>query len=191
MGLFAFGNPPYGLEDVKVATNNLNGTYGQNFDVPSVQMLQAQFTTASADLEGDDRITATAARIIKGQVTFRMGGVNLEVLAVLLGQSIASSGGVGISAYRFIDIANVNLPQWGIIGRADAAEGGGDTHIWAPRCKVREGFQLKLEYSTFSIPEITVDAIGDEFFTDANGKSIVIRTINHNRVVVCTLPPSY
>lgn len=190
MPLFSFGGPSYGLEDAKVATNNGNGTFGVNQDVPSVQMLQVAIQTTTANLEGDDRITATASKMISGQVTLRFGSVPFEVYAILTGSPLQSSGS-GDSAYRFLDIASRKMPYWGIIGRADAAEGSGDTHIFVPKCKITEGFTIKLEYNTFSIPEVTCLAVGDENFPDANGNPTVMRVIEHPDLELATLPPTY
>lgn len=190
VGLFDFGGPQYGLQDGKVAVNNLDGTFGANVDVPSIQMLQAAFTAVTAVLEGDDEETAQSTRIVSGTMTFRFGSIDMDVLEVLLGQAVQSSG-TGDESYRFIDITNFNPPYFGIIGRADAAEGTGDTHLFIPKCKITEGFTLKFEYNTFSIPEITAKCFPDTNFLDENGRKIIIRPIMHGSAIDATLPPTY
>lgn len=188
--IWNFGDPPYGFEDLKIATNDLDGTFGTTYDVPSAQMLRGQLTLQEAELEGDDTITAIASKVIKGEGAFRFGGMPFEVFSVITGQAIASSG-AGSAAYRFIDFANANMPYFGLCGRADAGEGSGDTHLFFPKCKVAGNFEVKLEGNAFSIPEIPIKMIGDDNFLDANGRKIVVRAIQHASAEVVTLPPTY
>lgn len=192
VNLFHFGGPQYGLEDAKIARNNLDGTFGTNYDVPSVQMLSVQIQTTNAQLEGDDQITAATSKPISAQVSFRFGSISAFVLSLIVGQAVQSSQSTGIDTYMFFDIeAGAPIPYWGIIGRADAVEGSGDTHFFVPKVKMMEGFTAKLEYNTFSIPEITCQALGDHNFPGVSGKPTIMRPIFHSAAKACTLPPTY
>lgn len=190
MPLFQFGDPPYGVEDTKLALNNGNGTFGTNYDVPSVQLLRGTLTVEQAELSGDDKITATAGKVIKGEGALRFGGLSLEILSAMTGGGINSSG-AGSDAYRFVDFSNRNLPEWGVIGRADAAQGSGDSHLFMPRCKIAGNFEIKLEQNAFAIPEMPITMLADDNFLDADGNSIVIRLIQHASKKNATLPPTY
>ena len=59
---FDIASPQFGLADAKIATWNATNDYGTEVDVMSVQLLGVTMQTVSADLTGDDQITATASR---------------------------------------------------------------------------------------------------------------------------------
>lgn len=187
--LFDFGALSYGLRDAKIAVNNLDGTFGTAVDVPSVQLLVANLQTVNAELTGDDRITATAARIISAQITIRFGSVDLDILEIMTGASIDNSGTTP-NRRRQLDISNRRLPYFGIAGKADAEEGSGDNHVFVPKLKLMEGFEIRLEYNTFSTPEITCRAVGDDQFLDADDLASVIQVVQYETSTTVALPPS-
>lgn len=188
MPLFDIGGPQYGLRDCKIATNNNDGTFGNNVDVPSVQMLRGQLQTVNAQLEGDDRITATAARGISAQITMRWGSVHLDVLEVIMGSTRQDSGS-SPNGYSFVNIDNRKMPYFGIAGRAEAEEGSGNTVLFIPKAKVMEGFQIEFAYNAFAIPELTVMAVGDENFPSEDGDPVIMIPIMYETAQAATLPP--
>jgi hypothetical protein len=190
MPLFQFGDPPYGVEDSKLALNQGDGTFGTNYDVPSVQLLRGSLTIEQAELTGDDKTTAVAGKIIKGEGALRFGGLPFEILSAITGGQIASSG-AGSDAYRFVDFSNRNLPEWGLCGRADAGQGSGDSHLFMPRCKITSGFEIKFEEKAFAIPEVSITMLADDNFLDKDGNAIVMRLIQHAAKKKATLPPTY
>lgn len=185
--IFDFGGPQSGLADVKVAVNNGDGTFGSMVDVPSVQLLGIELRTESAELNGDDRITATRSRIVGANITLRYGSIHLDVLETMLGNSVVDS--YGSYSSRRVYVTNRKLPNFGICGKANAEEGGGDTHLFAPRCKVSSNFNLRFEYNTFSIPEMTLAAVGDENFLDDNGDAIVVIPVEYETARDVAIPP--
>jgi len=189
MSIFDFGALSYGLRDCKVAINNLDGTFGTAVDVPSVALYVANLQTVNAQLEGDDSITATAARIISAQVTFRFGSADLDLLAILTGQSVDNSGTTP-NRRRQLDISALRLPYFGISGKADAEEGAGDNHIFVPKVKITEGFEIRLEYNTFAAPEITAVAVGDINFLDSGSLASIIQVVQYEALTAVALPPT-
>ena len=85
MGFDSYGAPQFGLNDVKVATWNATDDYDTAVDVPSVQLMGTTLQTVSAQLEGDDEITASAARAIGGEVRVRFGSISIAALEIMLG----------------------------------------------------------------------------------------------------------
>ena len=185
--IFDYGGPQFGLADTKMAVNNSDGTFGTAVDVPSVQVLGVEAVVESQTLTGDDRQTASASRITGANVTLRFGSVHMDVLATMLGITLDEAYGAYTS--RRVMIANKKTPYVGICGKANAEEGAGDTHLFIPRCKVASNFRLQFEYNTFSIPEITFAAQGDENFLDADGNATVIIPVQYETARDVVLPP--
>lgn len=177
---FDQGAPQFGLNDCKIQNWASAGTYdGSITDVMSIQMLGVTMQQVSAQLTGDDRITATAARAIGGQVQMRFGGANLDSLAVLLGIAVGT-----ISSVDQIQIAGGDaMPYFGIIGKALAEEGGGDFWVYCPKAKIVSDFTLaQMEYGSFVIPEVTVQLVDDDSYG-------VINLITHPTALAITVMP--
>ena len=149
-------------------------------------MLSSSVETVSAQLEGDDRITATATVAISGTVTLRMGSVDNRVIAVLAGAEHSSAGG-----YSILKVTAKNFPYIGVVGQSRAAEGGGDTHLFIPKLKCTEGFEVRFEYGQFSIPEITLTAVPDDNFLDEANDPLLFGLVGHETATTdVDLPPS-
>lgn len=178
-----FGAPTFGIADLKIAVWNGTGSYGTALDVPSVQLLDVGPETVSAELEGDDRITATHAQIISSTLTFRFGSVDLDVIELLTGTTITDYGTTP-NRIRNLPIDNLNFPYIGLVGKAVAVEGIGDLHIYVRKCKVLEGFNIRQEYGNFAIPELTLKAVAD-------GTNRILEFIEHETAAAVVIPPVY
>lgn len=160
---FDQGSPQFGLNDGKIATwSSVAGvstyTPSTGTDIMSIQMGNVAMEIISAILTGDDRQTAIAASAIGGTVQMRWGGLNLDMLSVLLGKTIGVT-----SSVRNLQIAGgLKMPYVGVILKALSAETG-DTWLWLPKCKVLSGFTLaQMEYGAFTIPEVTMQVVDDD-----------------------------
>jgi hypothetical protein len=184
--IFSQGGPQFGVNDVKIGAWNGDGSYGTMTDVPSVRSIEVQFQTVNGMLEGDDAITAAAAYITSAQVRFQMGSVKPEVLEVLMQANLESSGGT-----RQLRIGSDIMQYFGLVAKANAGEGAGDTHIFLPKLKVMEGFSVRFEYGQFATPELVCTALVDANFTDAGGRSLIGYFIDHDTAAdIATLPPA-
>jgi hypothetical protein len=156
---FDQGAPQFGLADGKVQTWASAGTYsGSLTDIMSIQMAGFTLQQISAQLTGDDQITATDTRAIGGQLQLRFGGINLSALAIILGKVISTISSVNQQGIQ----GGHRMPYFGFMGRTLAAEGGGNTVLYVPKCKLIGDFQLAmLEYGNFAIPEVTVQCVPD------------------------------
>jgi hypothetical protein len=159
----AFGEPGFGLNDGKLDTFVTASSYGGSpIDIPSIRVLEWTQEFQTAVLEGDDRITASASRIIRGGVTLTMGGIapaNLAVLAMILGLNVGT-GGTGDTAYAVLRVKSPTPCYVALCGRALNAEGG-DGHLFLPKIMVTGISGIRMEFGAFSMPEMTFDVLDD------------------------------
>ena len=184
MAFDSYGAPQFGLEDVKIAVWNSAGSYGDEVDVPSVQMYGAILKIVSAQLEGDDQITASAARAVGGESRIRFGSVSIAALEVLLGNDSTASGSTPTAQDELRMIGGDNMPYFGICGKALAEEGSGDLHVFLPKVRIMQDVELAtLQYGQFAIPELTVAAISDSSYG-------IINLIEHETATTVVIPPT-
>lgn len=179
---FDQGAPQFGLSDAKVQTWASAGTYsGSITDIMSVQMAGFTLQQISAQLTGDDQITATDTRAIGGTLQWRFGGLNLDALAIILGKAIGTISSVEQQGIQ----GGHRMPYFGLIAKALAAEGGGDTWLYVPKAKLMGDFQLAMfEYGNFAIPEVTVQCVPDSTYG-------IYNLITHpTDVAITVMPPA-
>jgi hypothetical protein len=156
---FDQGAPSFGLNDLKIQTWSSAGTYsGTITDVMSAQMANVTMQMISAILNGDDSITAAAARAIGGEQQMRWGGVSMSALAVMTGKAVTT-----ISSVNQLQIAGGDrMPYFGVIAKALVEEGGGAFWVYLPKVKIMSNFTLvQMEYGAFAIPEVTCQLVDD------------------------------
>lgn len=177
--------PSFGLNDAKIAVNNLDGTFGTLVDVPSVQMMGVNPQTVNAQLEGDDTITDTHARLISVQVTLRFGSINIAALEVITGLSKVLGGQVANNDQQEqLLFTGLNFPYFGITGMAEATSAtGGNVQIFVPKVKIMEGFELTLEYGNYSIPNLTAMAVYDDDYAG------IMSVIESEAAFAIAMPP--
>ena len=183
MAFDTYGAPQFGLEDVKIATWNSAGSFGTAVDVPSVQLMGAILQIISAQLEGDDAITATASRAIGGEVRLRFGSVSVAALEILLGNTATSSVASPNEVKQLKLSGGDNMPYFGIVGRALAEEGIGDFQVFFPKVRVTSDITLAtMEYGSFVIPELTAQAVEDATYG-------IVSVIEHQAPTAIVIPP--
>jgi hypothetical protein len=187
--MFDVGGPQFGLADVKIGVRGASGgTYSSIYTVPSVQVLGIRTETVNAELPGNDRITATAAKQTSATVTLRLGSVPIDLIWMLQGGSIQSSGS-SPNLYKLFKVTNRKFRAIGLCGKANAEEGNGDMHLFIPNAKVNDGFEVRFEYGAFSIPELQLKALPDTAFADAEGFPALFIPVAHETAVAVSLPP--
>ncbi len=180
----AFGAPQFGLHSAYIASWTSSNTYGTPVQIPSVQMLGAILKIVSAMLEGDDQITATAARASSAEARLRFGSVSIAALEIMLGNASLPSGSTP-NRYDNLRVAGGdNMPYFGLCGRALAEEGVGDFHVWLPKVRIMQDVELaSMNYGQFVIPELTVTCIND-------GSWGILNLIEHETATDVDLPPT-
>lgn len=183
MPLFETGQVTFGLNDAKIAVWNGDGTYGTAVDVPSVQQVSVVLQFSSAQLTGDDKITATASRAIGGTATVRWGSISLAVLEVMLGGSITSSIASPNNVRNFRVPGGGAAQYFGLVGRA-LADDGQDTHVFLPQCKITGDLPIaSMAYGEFTIPEAPLTLVADETWG-------VLNIVMHETAAVIAVPPA-
>lgn len=179
-----FGAPSFGLNDVKIAVWNGDGTYGTAVDVPAVQLMRPTIKVVSAQLEGDDQIVATGSRGIGTELVLRFGSLNINAMAVMVGVAKTGSGSGSTEQDGLILTGGMRFPYFGICGKALSEELAGDTHIFLPKVRIMSDFVLgEMEYGKFGVTEISVYGVSDGLFGMYN-------VIEHETAAEIALPPA-
>lgn len=182
---FEIGGPSYGARDSKIGTWDGDGTYSNVIDIFGVRLLGVQLNTTSTDLKGDDAVLATATRNEKATVRLAFASVQSNIIEVITGVTTIESG-VTISRQK---VSTKPPPYVGVAGQAFAEELLGDCHFFVPKCKMSEGFEVRMELDAFSIPELSLSAVQDENFLDAEGYAVIYVIDQHSTHVNIALPP--
>lgn len=165
----SYGAPQFGLEDCKVAQWIATNSYGAAVDVPSIQMMGVTLNQVTAELTGDDEITATASRSIGAEVRIRFGGVSLAALEVLLGIDTTTQNAEPAEVKQLKITGGNRMPYFGIVGKALAEEGAGAFMVFLPKVKVTSDVVLaSLEYGAWAIPEVTARGVADATYGIVN-----------------------
>lgn len=177
---FDQGAPQFGINDAKVALWQSAGTYGALSDVMGVQMAQVTAQVVAAIANGDDKIVASAARLIGGGLQMRFVGLNISMVSILLGITPDTIS----SVINMQIVGGERLPYFGAIVKA-LSEEIGDTWVYLPKCKIMSDFVIFAgEYGTFTTPEVTVQAVEDEDYG-------IINVLTHpTDVDITVMPPA-
>ncbi len=145
----------FGLYDVKVALMNADGSYGAAVDVDSARVFVVRLNTVNGTLEGDDEITDAHARAISANLELEFGGpVQFDVLAAITGKSSHVYAEGMANQATLISFDNFNFPYFAVCGRSDQTIAG-DDHVYLPKVKIMEGFEVSFQYGQYSIPRLT------------------------------------
>jgi len=150
---------PFGLNDCQIQTWASAGTYsGTITDVQSIQQLSVTQNLTSAQLTGDDQITATAGYAIGAQAKMRFGGLNFDSLGIMLGITATTIS----SVIQFGMAGGHRMPYFGIQGKMLLADSSGSLVMYLPKAKIMGDFTITQgEYGAFVIPEVTVELVPD------------------------------
>lgn len=184
MSLFDdYGAPTFGLNDGKIAVRNATNSYGTAVDVPSIQMMNTELETQNGRVEGDDKRTALASRLIGGRIRIRFVSVNFAILEELFDIPLTDSGSTPNQGQMLEFPAGERLPYIGICGKALAEEGDGDLHVFVPMAKIMSNITIaSLEFGQFATTEFEVEFIEDATYG-------LIQLIEHETAVAVAIPP--
>lgn len=168
----------FDVDDCKIALWQSAGSYGQAFDVVAINQFSVEIQTVNKDLEGDASIVDTHARGVGSRVRFKFAFRDLQVYHVLTGASVVSSG-----SDEAIQIDNFNPKFFGIMAQSKMTDGLGDVHIFVPKVKIQEGFQLQGQYGEYMTPEITARGVLDTTYG-------LIRIKQHGTAIPLVIPTS-
>lgn len=182
---FEHGGPSFGVRDGLLGTWDGDGTYSDQVDIFGIRVFSAALETTSQDLDGDDTTLATAVTIKKGTITLAFASIQFNLFEILTGVPQVDSG--TLTRQR---VTSKQPPYVGIVGKAMSVEGGGDLHLFVPKAKMTGGFEVRLELDTFSIPSITLSAVADDNFVDAENYPLIWDMDQHATATAPVLPPT-
>lgn len=182
------GDFPWDFDDGKIATNSGNGSFGTATDVKACQMVSLTAEMRSGTLSGDGGKRALASKIIGVKGKIRFGGVQQDILAIVLGQTVSSSGTTPNQMKR-LPIKNVMNPYFAVCARAKASEGAGDAHLFAPKIKCMSDIEVSFEEENFCIVEFDFEGTYDDYVLDS-GTPICMDIIEHETAVAIAIPPT-
>lgn len=96
--------------------------YGPRVYGFEVQMIGGTVRVRSAEQFARDRLAMVASSIIGGSGTCRIAGIDLDVMAVLLGETLITNGSAA-TLVRTLSASTGRLPHFGIIGKAEQQQG--------------------------------------------------------------------
>lgn len=181
---FDQGGPQFGVRKCIGGKWDGDGSYSDQITFFGVRVLGVQQEVQSQDLDGDDTTLATQTTIKKATVTLAMASVQQGGISLITGNPVVDSG----SMTRLM-VTSRKPPYIGIAGKAEAAEGNGDTHLFIPKAKMAQGFEIRFELDTFSIPQFSLTAVADENFVDEDDYPLLYDIDEHANVTAVALPP--
>lgn len=96
--------------------------YGPRLAGLEVQMFSGTIRGRSAEGFANDRLAVVAASTIAGGGTCRLLGVDIDALAVILGETVIVTGS-GATQVRTLSVSPRRRPHFGIIGQAEQQQG--------------------------------------------------------------------
>jgi hypothetical protein len=168
--------PTFSLRDVRVARWNGDGSWGAAVRVPSVRITRTRLITINGRLEGDGGITDAHAEAISGEGTLQFGGGNLSLYNTITGYTKTLTG-VAPNRVDRIKYTKKAFPFFAICGKANSTDGVGDTHVFLPKVKLMEGFELGYVYGEYSQPELSFVALPDEKYVVSGTNEVQTITV--------------
>lgn len=187
------GGPSYDIVELWIAANNLDGTFGTPFMLPSCDLFSVKINVKSAQARGNGRITAIASQIESAGGTLRNASITQAIYATMWGKASLQSGTTPNRQKR-LALGSERAKWFGILGKSLAGDDG-DTHIFLPYVRCVEAFDFRFEYNAFTVPEITVMALVDPVLLDtgADGNSelpLVLDIVEHETEATVVFPPA-
>lgn len=146
----------YGLRQIKLTSYD---------DTPVEVMLPAARTLSfsesftEAELEGDDKVVAAVAFPKSVEWEMEAGGITLEALAVMTGETVTLTGTTPDQVETMKRNAGTASPYFKIEGRS-IGDSGDDILVTIPKAKL-SSFDGNLEFETFTLSSCSGKAIDD------------------------------
>ncbi len=147
----------FGLNDCKIAVWSSAAVWGAAVDVESIEMFGFNLQTVSGQAQGDDEITDAHARQISVACRLRFKFKALEILEVLLGETMVDS----TPTSKSMIFTPRNRPYFGMAGKVEGTSGGGDAQIFVPKVKLMGEFSLGMQFGEYVTPEVEALALNN------------------------------
>lgn len=141
----------YGLRDLKISPWLAANSYGTAVDIDAARSFTVTLRVQSDELQGDDVIKDTFAKIIGVEARMEYGSVNQQVLDIL-------SGGTLVSDAEYEDLLfgqDDNVPYFAIAGRVVGSDEA-DLHMFIPYCKLAGNLSYQAQQNSYLIPGLDI-----------------------------------
>lgn len=148
----------FGVRDAKIALWQATGLYGTLYDLPAVNRVEYNPTFSEGQLEGDDEIADSYAKIIgmEGRVVFADSTtVRPELMQILLGSTNTSSG-----SKERMKIGATNPHYFGLAWKIVSSENSGEDHFLVYKARIT-GLQYSAQYNGYVVPEVSFRGVSD------------------------------
>jgi hypothetical protein len=158
--------PSFSLKDVRVAKWNGDGTWGAALRVPSASIAGVKLRTVNGQLQGDGGITDAAAEAIAADAKLKFGGGNLSLYNTITNYAKTLTG-VTPNRVDRMKFTKKSFPYFGLCGRMNSSDGQGDQHLFLPKLKLMDGFELNYQFGQYVEPELSILALPDDLYNIA------------------------
>lgn len=157
-----------GIKDAKLSklTNDDSTTlgYATSIDAPGIQTIKVTPKYVTKELKGDEQILDEYSRVESVEWSFDNSIVSLDVLALLMGGTSATSGVTPSQKSNFSVGANNTAPYFKLMGQSvytDVVAGSVNVTFW--KCKAQKcDYELKGEdYAIVSASGIAIPTVKD------------------------------
>lgn len=129
----AYGDKPFGLRELKITNADGSGVVA----LPSALILHVSPRIVAAEFTAEGVVVGASATVAAVEWEIEAGGISLEALAKLVGDSAASAGSAPNRSLTLSVDAGAAFPYVRIYGRA-VGEGNDDIHCKLWRCKLTD-----------------------------------------------------
>lgn len=155
----SYGWDPFGIREVYVSALT-GGTWTQ---LPASQTMRLSPQVVSGELSGDDATKSVHSSVKGADWELGAGGISLEAMAVLYGQSLDYTTGAGLLTGQIATHTVCEgdpFPWIKLEGRA-LGSGGDDIHVRIRKAKVTKPDNGEMSEGKFLVTKITGVAVDD------------------------------
>lgn len=127
----AFGERPFGLRELKITNADGTGAVA----LPTAMILHVTPRIAATEMSAEGVVVGLVSVVVAADWELEAGGIGLDVLAKMLGDTTASGGSAPNRTLTLSNDVGVALPYVRIYGRA-VGEGVDDIHCKLWKCKL-------------------------------------------------------
>jgi len=163
----------YDVDDLKLAVNNGDGSFGAVLDAFGVSMFRIEWVARQADARGDGGIVATASQIETANITMRNVGIKGSQMSLIYPADAYDYD----DTHQMIDVDSGRFyPYFAAAVRVfDGERTDAGAIIFVPRMKIVGNVQFQFEDNQFVIPELTCRAVRDPILTSYSGRKRFVR----------------
>lgn len=152
------GERPAILSGIMIAARISQGTYGTPISMGDSMRMLVDAQADTDEIKSDGFLAHVLTVVTHAMIEFSGGGVEFDVLTILNGESTVTSADTPAQTETMVQRVGLDLPEFGIVGRA-LGEEGGDIHMGLYRCKLEKPAAYELRQNEFVLSEFTAKAI--------------------------------